>query len=603
MGNLIDKLKNLPNSAGIYQYYDKNAKLLYIGKAKNLKNRIKSYFALTPTLESSLPIPNPKASQRIQIMVRQISSLETIIVESEQDALILENSLIKQLKPKYNILLRDDKTYPYIAFNLDEDFPTPKIVRAISKDKNMRYFGPYPSGCRDILESLLELFMLVQRASCTCGKKACLFHQINRCYAPCEGKISKLEYKKILDSALDALKSPSKLISLLEAKMFSLSESMRFEEALIYRERIKKLKSIKSFSSIDLAKGANLDVFGLHCEGKKAVLLSLFVRQGKIVSFLSNILHCDSGEFELSEIFTQAILNRYAQNLPIVPKEILLPDISGLDVELLSDFLHQKQGIKVKIIAPQIGEKKRLITLANNNAKEILAQESIHIKNEENTLIALKSLLKLEQIPFRIEVFDTSHHASENCVGGMVVYENGEFIKDSYRRYKLLGRDEYAQMREMLTRRAKDFENLAPPNLWLLDGGKAQIKIAKEILESSGANIDIIGIAKQKIDSKAYRAKGNAKDTIYTLESSINLESSDARLQLLQKLRDEAHRYAITYHRAKKKKSMTEFSALEKQGFSAAQIKKLLALTGSYAAIKDLSTQELKEILKNAKRV
>lgn len=600
MKDLIHVLQNLPNKPGIYQYYDTSHRLLYVGKAKNLKKRVKSYFALSQTLESHTPIPNPKTSQRIQLMVRQIGRLEIIIVDSEQDALILENSLIKQLKPKYNVLLRDDKTYPYIALDCSDDFPTPQIVRQITKGKNILYFGPYPSGCRDILESVYELFKLVQKKSCLKGKKACLFHQINRCYAPCEGKISKQEYAQIIQSVIATLKSPQKLLALLHQKMLELSESMRFEEALIYRERIKKLSNLQSFSLIDLAKDTNLDVYGLYYEQRKAILLVLFVREGRIVSCLSDTLFFDY-DFIPSEIYTQVILNRYAQKLPLLPKEIVLPSLEGLEIEALSEFLTQRQGSKISIIAPQKGEKLKLIQLAQKNAKEILHQTSQSAHSEESILANLKELLALQSTPFRIEVFDTSHHGGEHCVGGMIVYENGDFDKNSYRRYKLQGSDEYAQMKEMLVRRVQDFGDYPAPNLWLIDGGVAQVRLAREILDSAGVYVDVVGIAKQKIDSKAYRAKGNARDSIYTAHDVFALEPSDKRLQFLQKLRDEAHRYVITYHRQKKKSALTAYNELTQKGLSEAKIKKLLALMGSYGAIKDLDKEALEELLKSKK--
>ena len=275
MGNIAQKLRSLPNSAGVYQYVDSNGRVLYIGKAKNLKNRVKSYFSLSQTLQSNSPIPNPKVSLRIASMLRQVENIEILLVNSEQDALILENSLIKQLKPKYNILLRDDKTYPYIAFDLTKDFPLPCISRAKAKQKGVSYFGPFVSGAREIINSLLEMYPFVQKSSCAREKKSCLFYQIGRCSAPCEGKINKDSYAKIVEEAIILLKSPHKLLARLKEKMLSLSQSQQYEEASIYRDRIKKLQNLQSFSTLDLARDIDVDVLyfyissnspaGSHC--------------------------------------------------------------------------------------------------------------------------------------------------------------------------------------------------------------------------------------------------------------------------------------------------------------------------------------------------
>lgn len=592
---LLDRIKNLPSTSGVYQYYDSQNKLLYIGKAKNLKNRIKSYFKIN----DDKIYPNPASSHRIQMMVSQISYINTLLVQNEQDALILENSLIKQLKPKYNILLRDDKTYPYIYIDMSEPFPMPLITRKILKKKDIKYFGPYTTASREILESLYELLPLVQKKSCSKGKKSCLFYQINRCLAPCEGKISQSDYQKIIAECTELIENKNKLLNKLESKMLDLSDKMRFEEALIYRDRIKKLQGIENFSGIDLAKLYNLDIFAFACEDKNGVLIKIFMREGKIIS--SNYEYLKSEyEFDKDSIYKQAILNHYQEQVPLPPDQILIPNIQNQeDIPDLENFLKKQSGRKIQILIPQKGDKKDLIELGFKNANEILRLQSNRSYDEDKLLFQIKDLLELSQIPFRIEIFDTSHHSGSNIVGGMVVYENMEFVKDSYRRYMLTGKDEYSQMKEMLSRRAMDFSIMSPPNLWVIDGGKAQINLAKSILESVGADIDVIGIAKEKLDFKAHRAKGNAKDILYTFKSNLNLKPSDKRLQFFQKLRDEVHRYAITYHRQKKQKDMQKIST--KENFSKTQIKKLLDYFGSFSSIENASTEEIQKVL--AKRV
>lgn len=605
---LAHTLSTLPDKPGVYQYYDSSGRILYVGKAKNLKNRIKSYFALTQTKQQNTPIPSPNCSPRIALMVRQIARIEIVVVDCESDALILENSFIKQLKPKYNILLRDDKTYPYIAFDMGLDFPVPFITRQVKGSKTTRYFGPYPNGCREILHSLLELFHLVQRSpSCVAKKRACLFYQINRCLAPCEDKVSKEAYRDIVDSTLQVLKSPHKLIKLLEAKMLSLSQNLQFEEAATYRDRLKKLAYLRELCVLDLAKDIDLDIAYFYAPfldnepASSAIFLWLFVRGGRVVSFSHEIVRV-SKDYDPSEIYTQALINRYVSKLPLPPESIILPACFSKEQQAaLQEVLARTQGRKIPLHALDKGKYAKFISIVQENAALLLAQHTHTHASELALLRELQSLLDLEQLPSTIEVFDTSHHSGRDCVGGMVVYKNGVYSKENYRRYKLQASDEYAQMREMLTRRALSFDKAAPPDLWLLDGGKAQIAIAKEILESSGARVDVIAIAKEKRDAKAYRAKGGARDTIYTDTKALKLDSSDKRLQFLQKLRDSVHTYAIGYHRHSKRLSLTQSNALKAKGLSQAQIARALAFSGSFAAIKDKSKQEILELIKSSR--
>lgn len=597
-----DTLKNLSQEPGVYKYLDQNGKVLYIGKAKNLKKRINSYFK---QVDNTL-IPNPRNSQRIQIMISQAHSLHTTIVESEQDALILENTLIKQIKPKYNILLRDDKTYPYILLDTAAHFPRFEFSRQVKNRPHLKYFGPYPSGCRSLLKALYDLFPLVQKTGCLKHKKACLFYQINKCHAPCEGKITKQEYAKILDSALLLLQNKKKLLKALETKMLDCSNRLLFEKAKDYKEMIEAITPLANFSQINTPKPYNLDILyiaklqqnNIH----KAVLMKLFMRDGQITSSDFKILQ-HSFEISYSELFTQHILNHYSEHSPLPPDEILLP-IKPDDLDLLESFLEKRQNKNIKITLPQIGFKKSLLAIAQKNAEEILRQNSEKTTSKDMILKEIALLLNLSAAPFRIEVFDTSHHSFTHNVGAMITYEDHDFIKPSYRHYNLNSKDEYSQMHEMLLHRIQSFDKLPPPDLWVLDGGAGQIKIAKRLLDSAGVSLDVIGIAKEKIDAKAHRAKGAAKDTIYypmlrssdldaPLEiTSLHLSSSDPRLQFLQKLRDEAHRFAISFHRKQKTKALTKTS------YTKAQTKKLLDYFGSFKLINAATQEEIQSILK-----
>lgn len=587
--NLKDKIKQTPHTSGIYQYFDENNRILYIGKAKNLNKRIRRYFNLSG--DSIAPAAN--VSHRIAIMVKQIANLQTIITQDEKDALILENSLIKQLKPKYNILLRDDKTYPYILIDKNAEFARLEIVRKITNDKNHIYFGPYSSGVRDIIDSIHEICPLVQKKSCLKGKKSCLFYQIKRCFAPCEGRITKEKYDEILQNAINLLNNPSKLLTILEAKMQFFAQNLQFEEANKIKQKIAKIKQNASISSIDLAKLYNCDIFAIESDAQKSVLAKIFMRNGKVIFSDNFFINHSQNELDLDALYTQILLNHYKNNPPYKLDSILLPiDLS--DGEILGEFFKQNFGKSIRILNPKNGEKKQLITLAKNNAKNIL--ENSHSTSETKLLESIKTLLNLQNLPNRIEVFDTSHLQGNNAVGSKIVYENGDFCKDSYKRYNLDGSDEYTQMSELLSRRAKSFYKDSVPDLWLLDGGKAQIKIAQEIVASSGANIDIVAISKEKVNHKAYRAKGGARDILRTYELEIRLDKNDLRLLFMQKLRDEAHRFAISFHRQKRQKSLYKSKLADK--YSTAQLQKLLNYFGDFSTLENATESEIKAVLR-----
>jgi len=341
---LQEKIKQLPLCAGVYQYFDKNGKLLYIGKAKILKNRVKSYFKFTPILA-----PSDKLSLRIHKMISEVEQLDYIVVDNENDALILENSLIKQLKPKYNILLRDDKTYPYIYIDYSQDFPRLDITRKVLKSKTIKYFGPYSIGAKDMLDSIYEILPLVQKTSCVKGGKACLFYQMNKCLAPCENKVTKEQYKVVLNSAIDFVQNKSKLLSKLDQKMITLSQQMRFEDALILRDRIKSIKKSQLKSTLDFAKDEDFDLFVVQLGTSKAVVLKMFVRGGKLITTNHNYINISEDMQDIQEIYKSALVNYYITNLPFVPKTILL----GHDIEEsfnIEQLIYQKHKLNSKLI-------------------------------------------------------------------------------------------------------------------------------------------------------------------------------------------------------------------------------------------------------------
>ncbi|WP_324172264.1 excinuclease ABC subunit UvrC [Sulfurimonas sp.] len=577
---LKQTVEQLPSSAGIYEYFDKNGNLLYIGKAKNLKNRVKSYFS-------------SKLSLRIQKMISQTTSMNYIVVNSEHDALILENSLIKQLNPKYNILLRDDKTYPYIYIDNSLKYPRFEITRKIIDAKNVKYFGPYSVGARDILESIYELCKIVQKKGSLTSKKLCLYHQINKCLGPCELPISKERYKTELDLAIKLIKNKKYLIKKLQEQMELYAQSLRFEEAGELRDRIEKISRSQIKSEIDFATNENYDIFVLQNSDSRAVIVRLFMRDGKIISSTHDYIQLNEGIDE-DELYQRAILDFYTKEKP----PIIAPILVALEFESINairTYLSTIFDKKASLSVPKQGKKKQLIDLAILNAKELLKKD----KKTLNTKILdeLKELLFLNRTPKRVEVFDNSHISGVATVGAMIVYEDGIFDKKSYRTYHLDAKDEYAQMRETLTRRAESFSKKSPPDLWIIDGGTTLLKLASEILASSGAFIDVIAISKEKIDAKSHRAKGKANDTIHTKNESFKLKNSDKRLQWTQNLRDEAHRSAITFHKKTKLNLDKESKLLNLKGISQAKIKKLLNHFTTFEALKKLSFEELSSVL------
>ncbi|EAI5530235.1 excinuclease ABC subunit UvrC [Campylobacter lari] len=587
---LENELKTLPDLPGVYQYFDIQGKLLYVGKAKNLKNRVRSYFNFTPKLS-----PNPKNSLRIQKMISQTHHLEFITTKSEADALILENSFIKQLHPKYNILLRDDKTYPYIYIDLNEDFPRFEITRKIIKKNKIKYFGPFFKGAKELLNALYLSFELRQKKSC---KELCLFYQIKRCKGPCEQKISKQDYEKIIQKATQALLNPLSLTKNLENKMLEYAKNENYEEAAIIRDQIKTIEDLSVKIQIDLAKLEDFDVFAIYHEVNILSMVRFVINNGRIISSNHKVLTLNhQDEFDLNAVYKQYILENYTQDSPINSTRIYTHE-EFEDMNLLQNLLSERFSKKFHLKTPKLGEKKALCELALENAKIHIQK---HLKSDDYLFLKeLKEFFNLQNYPNYIEIFDNSHMQGEANVGVLVAYKDGKFDKSSYRHYHLSYKNDYDQMLQILSKRALSFDKNPPPDLWLIDGGDALLKLANDIIKSSGANVDVLAISKEKIDAKTYRAKGSAKDKIYTQEGKIQLSTDDKKLQFLQKLRDEAHRFAISFHQKTKRKQDLQSSRLIQLGISQGYIKKFLDYYGSFNEISKASFDELKS-LSNAK--
>ena len=585
---LEEKIKQLPSSAGVYQYFDKDENLLYVGKAKNLSKRVKSYFSFTPELH-----PKTNLSVRIIKMLQQTISLHYIVVNSEHDALILENSLIKQLNPKYNILLRDDKTYPYLYIDNSQKYPRFEITRKIIKSSNITYFGPYSVAARDILDSVYELCKLVQKKGCLKSKKLCLYHQIDKCLGPCELPVLESIYKKEVDFGLQLIENKKLLISKLEERMHFYAEDMRFEEAAELRDRCERISRSEIKSEIDFASGENYDIFAVTNSQSRAVVIRIFMRNGKIISSSHDYIQLNEG-YDEDELYQRTLLDFYKNEKPPIVAPILVANTFE-GVEIIQEHLSRIFEKKAQIHQPLRGDKKQLIDLAMINAKELLKKD---LASDSTKLLQdLKELLNLQRLPSRVEVFDNSHMAGVATVGAMIVYEASKFDKKSYRTYHLEARDEYAQMRETLTRRVQSFEKNSPPDLWIIDGGTTLLKLAREILDSCAVFIDVIAISKEKIDAKSHRAKGKANDILHTIDESFSLKPSDKRLQWAQNLRDEAHRSAISFHKKTKLKLDKESKLLTLHGISPAKVKKLLNHFGTFEALKSLSLDDISVVL------
>ena len=578
-------IKDLPESPGVYQYFDAKGKLLYVGKAKNLKHRVKSYWRFTPTLR-----PNPSQGPRILKMLSETDHLDYIVVESEEDALILENSLIKQLKPKYNILLRDDKTYPYIYIDESTPFPRFEITRKVVKGKKITYYGPFPTGGRALLDALYETYPLVQKKSCLREGKACLFYQIGKCLAPCEEKVTPLHYAQIVQEAKEALVKRRHLTQKLHERMKTLAMQERFEEAAKVRDMVQAIESLTVSSSIDLANSLDVDIFAILNGDERGVIVKLFMRGGKIISSSRSYFR-QTHIFDENEAYKQALLEFYSIDTPQMAKEILTAHPFE-DAPQTAQALSERFGKKITISHPKRGAKARLTALALHNCEELLR------KKEPTSIMEQKiaDLLDLSTLPYRVETFDNSHMMGAATVGGMVVWDEGRWDKSSYRRYELHEKDETGQMREMLSRRIADFKTNPAPDLWILDGGQANLNLARRLLEEAQVNLDVIAIAKEKIDAKAHRAKGAAKDLIYTPNGILELKPNDRRLHWIQRQRDEAHRYALTYHRNKKRKEDSKVSLLEKKGIGKATVQKLLDYFGTFDAIYQASEEEIAKV-------
>lgn len=557
MFNIEEELKKLPQKPGVYIMHNAQDEIIYVGKAIVLKNRVRQYF------QSS-----KNKSSKIIKMVSQISYFEYIITDSELEALVLESNLIKEHQPKYNTMLKDDKSYPYIKVTVCEDYPRVFLARKMKRDKS-KYFGPYTSGLavKDTIELLRKLYKIR-----TCSKvipnanendRPCLYYHMKQCDAPCQGYISKEEYKEKINHVLDFLNgNTTKVLSDLEEKMSEFASRLDFEKAAEYRDLINSVKQISQKQKITNSDQEDRDVIAIAKAMDEAVVSVFFVREGKLLGrehfHMTNV-----SESSRSEIVA-SFIKQYYSGTPFIPRELMLEEeIDKEEEEVISEWLSSKRGQKVHILVPQKGDKHKLVELAAKNASMILIQDGEKIKREEKrTTGAVKEISDLLGIGIatRMEAYDISNISGFQTVASMVVYEDGKPKRSDYRKFRIKstkGPDDYKSMEEVLTRRfvhgMDEREKLDKanvdykfgsftkyPDIILMDGGKGQVNVAIKVLESLKINIPVCGMVKDD----NHRTRG-----LYYNNEELLFEKNSEAFLLLTRIQDEAHRFAIEYHK------------------------------------------------------
>ena len=531
--NIKNALAVLPDKPGVYLMHDAEGKVIYVGKAVVLKNRVRSYFR---NLASHTP--------KVKAMVAKIAEIETIVTSSEVEALILECNLIKKYRPRYNISLKDDKTYPYLKVTLQEDFPRLHMTRRLSRD-GAKYYGPYAdAGAMYATMKLLKSMFPLR----TCRKmnpdRPCLNYHIKRCLAPCAGYVSKEEYGKMIKSVcmvLDGL--TTELERDLKQRMQEAAEEYAFEEAARLRDQLQAVERLNESQKAVTNNGGDMDVIGFAQDMTGNCLQIFFVRKGKLIG-RDNFFLQDGGEAP-QEVLT-AFLKQYYNEATFIPREIVLPQLpEAEEQELIELWLRQKAERKVELIQPQRGVKRELLQLANDNAQKLLDERlrkgSLSLKNDAQAAEELQQALGLEHSLERMDCFDISHTQGSETVASMVVFRKGSISKKDYRKYKIISAegkpDDFKSMQEVVYRRYKDYEDL--PNLVVIDGGKGQLSSALEVIRGLGlADLPVVGLAKREEEI-----------FIPHQSTSILLDRDSAALHLIQRIRDEAHRFAITFHR------------------------------------------------------
>lgn len=589
---LQNKLKKIPVSPGVYLMMDAKHEVIYVGKAKNLRNRVKSYFRRS-------------TDNRLytEHLVQTITDIDFVLTETEKEALILENNLIKQFKPKFNIDLRDNKTFISIKLDINDTFPYPRVVRQI-EDNGALYFGPYAStrAVRETLRYINETIPIRKCPDSVLKKRTrpCLYYQIHKCMGPCCGLVDEETYRGLIDQVTLILKGKHEdLIDMLKKQMYEESKVMQYEKAAKIRDRIRDIEETVEKQKIYSMNFADRDVFGYYMHGNEVYIQVMFIRAGNMEDVSS--YHFSSRHTTIGEIF-RSFLNQFYSQTRFIPSEVIIPTESE-DAELLEEWLSERKGKKVAVICPHRGEKMRLIEMAQKNAENAWLVSQVHSKDFTRTLHALKETLGLQQIPERIECFDISNTFGKQAVGSMVTFEQGKPNKSRYKRFRIktVGKiDDYAMMREVLTRRYKRaIEEGDLPHLIMVDGGKGQLGVALKVFEELAiGNVDFIALAKGKTASKVTGEKIGEQVFIPYTPEPIMLSPSSSELLFLDKIRDEAHRFAIAYHRKLRAKEYYQSPLDEIPGVGTARKKALMKCFGSIEGIRNATVEQLIEISK-----
>ena len=594
--NIQEELKKLPGKPGVYLMHDEKDAIIYVGKAISLKNRVRQYF------QSSR-----NKGAKIEQMVTHISRFEYIVTDSELEALVLECNLIKEHRPKYNTMLMDDKTYPFIKVTVNEPFPRVMMARRMKKDK-AKYFGPYTSAgaVKDTIELIRKLYHI---RSCNrslpkdIGKeRPCLNYHIHQCYAPCQGYISREEYRKSIDEVVRFLNGNyDPILKELEEKMLDASENLEFEKAIEYRELLASVQKIAQKQKITDTAGDDRDIIAMASEGEDAVVQVFFIRGGRLIGrdhFYLKIAENDTK----SEILSSFIKQFYA-GTPYIPAELMLPEEIE-DQEIIEEWLTTRREHKVRLRIPKKGTKEKLVELAQKNAQMVLKNDKERLKREEGrTIGAVKELEKILGLTgiIRMEAYDISNTNGFDSVGSMVVYEHGKPKRNDYRKFKIKsvqGPDDYASMNEVLTRR---FEHglrerqdesetggfQAFPDLIMMDGGRGQENIALEVLEKLNLHIPVCGMVKDD----NHRTRG-----LYFNNVELPIDRNSECFRLITRIQDEAHRFAITFHRQLRSKGQVHSILDDIPGVGPARRKDLMRSFENIEAIRNATVDDLKEL-------
>ena len=602
MFDIQEELKKLPTSPGVYLMHDEKDEIIYVGKAISLKNRVRQYFQTSR-----------KRTAKIEQMVSRVKRFEYIITDSEVEALILECNLIKEHRPKYNTMLMDDKAYPFIRITVNEDFPRIMLARSMKKDSS-KYFGPYPSATavKDTIDLLAKIYKIR-----TCNRKLpkdmgqgrpCLNYQIGKCDAPCMGYISKEDYGKKVKETIGFLNGNYKgVLDILTEKMEKAAELMEYEDAAKYRDLINSVKSVSIKQKITSDEYMDRDIIAYAMEGNDAVVQVFFVRNGKVLG--REHFHIELAPHDTGMEVLENFIKQYYANSPYIPKELLIQEDIA-DREVIEKWLSIKRGQKVVIKHPVKGKKEQMVELAARNATIVLRQDKDKIKSEERkTKGAVREIDELLGLPYtkRMEAYDISDISGYDTVASMVVYEDGSPRRNDYRKFKIktvIGANDYASMKEVLTRRfthgLKEREDLKEnnldddygsftrfPDIIMMDGGRGQVNVCLEVLEELGLDIPVCGMVKDD----NHRTRG-----LYYNNVEIPIDKTSQGFRLITRIQDEAHRFAITFHRDLRSKGQVHSILDDIEGIGPARRKELIKHFKSIDNIKNASVEELSEL-------